>query len=58
MTELSAIAKIINALELAKANELGCDLTYFDVLELLGYIKDMKATVVEQAERTKKGSEK
>lgn len=39
MNEQSYIAKIIHALELAKAAQTGCTLTYFDVIELLGHIK-------------------
>jgi hypothetical protein len=39
MSELSTIGKIIKALELAKVAQTGVELTYFDAIELLGYLK-------------------
>ena len=38
----SSIGKITDALELAKLAEVGCTLTYFDVIELLGYMRSME----------------
>ena len=42
MTEKSAIKKITDALDLAIKAETGCTLTYFDVIELRGYVKDLE----------------
>ena len=45
MTELSYIAKIKQALELAKKAKTGCSLTLFDVIELKGYIESLEETI-------------
>ena len=45
MTELSYIAKIKQALELAKKAKTGCLLTLFDVIELKGYIESLEETI-------------
>lgn len=45
MTELSGIAKIKRTLEFAKQHDLGCDLRYFDVIELLGHITALEETI-------------
>ena len=45
MTELSYIAKIKQALELAKKAKTGCSLTLFDVIELKGYIEMLEETI-------------
>ena len=42
MTEKSSIKKIMDALDLAIKAKTGCTLTYFDVIELRGYIKDLE----------------
>ena len=42
---LSSIGRIKQALDLAKLSETGCALTYFDVLELRGYVRDLEAEV-------------
>ena len=47
MTEKSYIAKLIDALKLAKQARVGCELTYFDVIELLGYITDLRQYIRE-----------
>ena len=45
MAELSYIAKIKQALELAKIAKTGCSLTLFDVIELKGYIESLEETI-------------
>ena len=45
MTELSYIAKIKQALELANKAKTGCSLTLFDVIELKGYIEMLEETI-------------
>ena len=45
MNELSYIAKIKRALELAKLARTGCSLTLFDVIELKGYIESLEETI-------------
>ena len=45
MAELSYIAKIKQALELAKLARTGCWLTLFDVIELKGYIESLEETI-------------
>ena len=45
MTELGSIAKIKQALELAKMAKTGCSLTLFDVIELLGHIEMLEETI-------------
>jgi hypothetical protein len=45
MSELSTIGKIMKALELAKVAQTGVELTYFDVIELLGYLKSLEETI-------------
>lgn len=42
MTEKSAIKKIMDALDLAIQAKTGCTLTYFNVIELRGYVKDLE----------------
>ena len=42
MTELSSIGKIKQALSIAIKAEVGCTLTYYEAMELLGYIKDLE----------------
>lgn len=42
MTELSSVGKIKQALDLAIKAEVGCTLTYYEAMELLGYIKDLE----------------
>lgn len=42
MTELSSMGKIKQALDLAVKAEVGCTLTYYEAMELLGYIKDLE----------------
>jgi hypothetical protein len=49
MSEKSVIAKIIDTLKLAKVAHVGCELTYFDVIELLGYIDGLEETIAELA---------
>jgi hypothetical protein len=44
MSELSTIGKIMKALELAKVAQTGVELTYFDAIELLGYLKILEET--------------
>ena len=44
---LSSIGKIKQALDAAKDKYAGCILTYFDVLELRGYVKDLEAMIAE-----------
>ena len=45
MTELSYIAKIKQALELANKAKTGCSLTLFDVIELKGYIESLEEII-------------
>lgn len=45
MAELSRIAKIIRALELAKSSQVGMTLTLIDVIELLGHIKSLEEDI-------------
>ena len=45
MTELSYIAKIKQALELAEMAKTGCSLTLFEVIELKGYIESLEETI-------------
>lgn len=42
MTEKAYIQKIKDALTLAKQARVGCELTYVDVIELVGYIRDLE----------------
>lgn len=49
MNELSYIAKIKQALELANKAKTGCSLTLFDVIELKGYIECLEETIAEEA---------
>lgn len=46
-SKLSSIGKIMRSLDLAKKYQVGCELTYFDVLELHGYIKDLECLAEE-----------
>ena len=42
MNELSGIGQIMKALELSKLAHVGVELTYFDVIELVGHIKSLE----------------
>lgn len=48
MSELSGMAKIMQTLEFAKQHELGCNLRYFDVIEILGHIESLEETILLQ----------
>ena len=41
MSEMSDMFKLVNAMELAKKARVGMELTYFDVIELLGEINSL-----------------
>jgi len=45
MSKLSTIGKIMKALELAKVAQTGVEFTYFDAIELLGYLKSLEETI-------------
>jgi len=42
MTEIGTIGKIMKALDIAKKAEVGINFTYFEALELRGYIKSLE----------------
>lgn len=47
MIELSSVGKIMAALKLATIAHVGVELTYFDVIELLGEIESLKGYIAE-----------
>ena len=52
MSEMSDMHKLIMAMELAKTARVGMELTYFDVIELLGELGSLKSYIAElEAER-------
>lgn len=53
MSEMSDMFKLVNQMELAKKARVGMELTYFDVIELLGEIKSLYEyiDVLESAQR-------
>lgn len=54
MGEMSDMHKLINAMKLAKRAQVGMELAYFDVIELLGELDSLKSYIAElEAEVTK-----
>jgi len=52
MSEMSDMHKLIMAMKLAKTAQVGMELTYFDVIELLGELDSLKSCITElEAER-------
>jgi hypothetical protein len=47
MSEMSDNFKLVNAMKLAKTARVGMELTYFDVIELLGELESLKDYIVE-----------
>lgn len=47
MSEMSDMHKLIMAMELAKTAQVGLELTYFDVIELLGELESLKDYIAE-----------
>lgn len=47
MSEESDTFKLVNAMELAKIARVGMELTYFDVIELLGELESLKEYIAE-----------
>ena len=47
MSEMSDMHKLIMAMKLAKTARVGMELTYFDVIELLGELDSLKSYVAE-----------
>lgn len=47
MSELSFMGKLMQAMELSKMGHVGMELTYFDVIELLGEIEALKGYIAE-----------
>lgn len=47
MSEMSDMFKLVNQMELAKKARVGMELTYFDVIELLGEIKSLYEYITE-----------
>ena len=47
MSEMSDMHKLIIAMELAKTARVGMELTYFDVIELMGELKSLKSRIAE-----------
>lgn len=47
MSEKSDTFKLVNAVELAKEARVGMELTYFDVIELLGELESLKSYIAE-----------
>jgi hypothetical protein len=64
MAKLSAIGKMMKALDLAKKSRTGVEFTYFDVLELIGhingfeeYVHDLKQDIIKWKQVAKNLSE-
>ena len=54
MSEMSDMHKLIMAMKLAKTAQVGMELTYFDVIELLGELDSLKSCITElEAENRK-----
>lgn len=51
MGELSRIKKILDALDLSVSARVGCELTVFDVIELVGHIDSLDGMIAEMKER-------
>ena len=47
MSEMSDMHKLIMAMKLAKTAQVGMELTYFDVIELLGELDSLKSYIAE-----------
>lgn len=47
MSEMSDMHKLIMAMKLAKTAQVGMELTYFDVIELLGELESLKDYIAE-----------
>ena len=47
MNEMSDTFNLVNAMELAKTARIGMELTYFDVIELMGELKSLKEYITE-----------
>lgn len=47
MSEMSDTFKLVNAMELAKTARVGMELTYFDVIELMGELESLKEYITE-----------
>jgi len=47
MTDKSDTFKLVNAMELAKTARVGMELTYFDVIELMGEFESLKEYITE-----------
>ena len=47
MSEMSDTFKLVNAMKLAKTAQVGLELTYFDVIELLGELESLKLYIAE-----------
>ena len=47
MSEMSDTFNLVNAMELAKTARVGMELTYFDVIELLGELESLKDYIAE-----------
>jgi len=47
MSEMSDMFKLVNQMELAKKARVGMELTYFDVIELLGELESLKDYIAE-----------
>ena len=50
MSELSFMGKLMQTMELSKVAHVGMELTYFDVIELLGEIEALKGYIAELQE--------